>query len=191
MKTSSPAHVVSAFRACFRVAGAFLSLVAVAAAFFAGTSAAHAAGPPVATTVAATNIASDSANINGTFGPNGAFTEAFFDFGVTATYGQRFKVADVPVGIASVSLSPQITSLTPGQTYHFRAVASSSFGTTLGADMTFTALAAVPLAVTNPVSGVTINSATLNGQASLHGSPVSSAPTRVTGRPTRSRCRIR
>ena len=163
---TSPAHVVSAFRTCFRVAGAFLSLVAVVAVFFASTSTAHAAGLPVAT-----NITSGSANIGGTFGANGADTEAFFDFGLTAGYGQRIKVLDLPAGIVSISSSPQITPLTPGQTYHFRAVASNSFGTTLGADMTFTALAAVPLAVTNPVGAVTVNSATLNGQASLRGSP--------------------
>jgi len=57
----------------------------------------------------------------------------------------------------------EITGLTAGTTYHVRAYATNSVGTTYGADMSFATLGQSPSSVTQPATNFTASGATLNG----------------------------
>jgi len=59
--------------------------------------------------------------------------------------------------------SSNITGLTGATTYHVRAYATNSEGTSYGADMSFTTLGALPVSSTLAASYITTTSATLNG----------------------------
>ena len=95
---------------------ALLCAFFAAAALLSMPSTARAAGLPVATSSAATNVTSTTATINGTFGSNGATTVAFFDLGLTASYGQRFQITELNAGVISIGFAVGLTSLQPGLT---------------------------------------------------------------------------
>src|SRR5207249_3985955 len=71
-------------------------------------------------------------------------------------------------GTSNVSVSAPLAGLTPGTTYHYRLVATSSAGTSRGADGIFTT-AAPPAAVTGSATDVRPTSATLNGTVDANG----------------------
>jgi Tol biopolymer transport system component len=97
--------------------------------------------PPTTETGGATDVTETSAVLNGTINPVGLQTAYYFEYGTTTAYGSR-----IPAGIEAVAgggrdtkiFSRTIRGLTPGTTYHFRLVATSSAGTSDGADRTFT-----------------------------------------------------
>src|SRR5213075_135339 len=62
-------------------------------------------------------------------------------------------------GSAAVPLSQNIGALLSGALYHFRAVASNSFGTVFGDDFEL----GIPQAVTRPATGILAGRAILNG----------------------------
>ena len=61
-----------------------------------------------------------------------------------------------------------VSPLTPGTTYHYRAVGVNSLGRALGADLTFTTLAQ-PAVTTSPATSITSTNATLNGTVNPNG----------------------
>ena len=62
-----------------------------------------------------------------------------------------------------VSVDAELTGLAPNATYHYRAVATNSAGTTLGSNQSFTTSANAPAVTTNAATTVGETSATLNG----------------------------
>ena len=58
-----------------------------------------------------------------------------FELGTTTEYGRTIP-APAPFGVASYGVA--LDDLEPGQTYHFRAVVTTRFGTAYGPDTTFT-----------------------------------------------------
>ncbi len=97
-----------------------------------------------------------------------------FDYGTTTSYGS--SVAGTPSSLTSPgSFSANLTGLTAGRTYHFRAKAAAGSNTPVyGADQTFTtAAASAPSATTNPASALTATAATLNGNLTSLGSSTS------------------
>ncbi len=97
--------------------------------------------PPTATTNAATNITSSSATLNGTVNPNNASTIVRFVYGTTSgTYTDSIVAAQSPVnGTSAVAVSANLSSLLPGQTYYYRAVATNVNGYVVGsAEESFT-----------------------------------------------------
>ena len=120
---------------------------------------------PAATTNAATNLAQTSAALNATVNPNGGTTTVQFQYRRTSNYGSTTSTQNIGSGTNPVPVSASITGLTRGRTYHFRISATNSVGTTLGADQTFVTpnSSLVPTATTSTATGVTVNSATLNG----------------------------
>jgi phosphodiesterase/alkaline phosphatase D-like protein len=93
--------------------------------------------PPLVETGAATGVTQNAASVSGTVDPRGAGTTYEFDVGADTSYGSRvFGTAGSGSGPAAVTAGLQ--GLAPGTTYHYRLVAASSFGTTYGADQTFT-----------------------------------------------------
>jgi hypothetical protein len=97
-------------------------------------------GPPEAITQAATAIGSNGATLNALIAPVGASTAYHFEYGTTTAYGTKAPAPDESVGsgFEAVAKAKAISGLTPGTTYHYRAVATSSEGTAYGEDMTFT-----------------------------------------------------
>jgi hypothetical protein len=96
-----------------------------------------ATGPPVVITNPATNIATNTATLNGTVDPHGLTTTVYFQYGTTAGYGNT-SASQSKTGNAYQNVSTNISGLTALTTYHFRIVGTNNSGTTYGGDRTFT-----------------------------------------------------
>jgi phosphodiesterase/alkaline phosphatase D-like protein len=132
------------------------------------TSASAAPGPPAATTGSASTVAQSSATVSGTVNPNGTDTDYYFQYGTTTSYGSNTASTDAGAGTADVAVSSNLTGLTPSTTYHFRVVAVSSAGTTLGTDQTFTTTTPPGVTTGTPAS-VTRSSASVSGTVNPQG----------------------
>ncbi|MCC7423315.1 MAG: discoidin domain-containing protein [Planctomycetaceae bacterium] len=87
----------------------------------------------------ATRIAAGTARVDGRLNPLGKRTEFWFEYGTTNQYGQR-----TPGQYGGLQITPRIAfaelkDLKPGETYHYRLVASNEVGTSHSADATFVA----------------------------------------------------
>ena len=96
-----------------------------------------ATGPPVVITNPATNIATNTATLNGTVDPHGLTTTVYFQYGTTTSYGHT-SVSQSKTGNVYQNVSTNISGLTALTTYHFRIVGTNNGGTTYGSDRTFT-----------------------------------------------------
>ena len=139
-----------------------------AALVFAGTAAA--ATPPTATTGPVSSVAPTTATVSGSVNPNGTATTWYVEYGTSTGYGKTTTAASAGSGTTAQAVSASLTSLTPGTTYHYRFVATSTAGTGRGADGILIT-SSVPAAVTTSASAVTPTSATLNGTVDPSGRP--------------------
>jgi hypothetical protein len=125
------------------------------------------AAAPLVTTLAASSIMATSAQMNGTVNPNGATSEAVFQYGTTTSYGNstqpQFNI------ISSTSISCTLSGLTPNTTYHYRIMASNSGGDSYGSDVSFTTSATAPSVTTTEASSITPNSASLTASVAPNG----------------------
>ncbi|MEI6455299.1 MAG: BACON domain-containing carbohydrate-binding protein [bacterium] len=126
---------------------------------------------PIVVTLAANPVTSTTATLNGTANPNGHATTCYFEWGTSVSYGNNTSTQSIGAGTGNVAVNAGISGLTPGLTYHFRLVASNSFGTSTGEDMTFIPGAAA--VTTTAVSAITLTTATSGGNVLYDGgSPV-------------------
>jgi hypothetical protein len=143
------------------------------------------AGAPVATTVAASNVLSNNATLNGRVNPGGAATTVKFCYHTSNSVDGAGKItsctltstiATVGATAGLTSLSFGVESLTANTTYYFQVVASNtvsgSTNTIYGAVLSFKTGA--PIVKTLPATSVTGTTAVLNGTAKANGSNVSS-----------------
>jgi hypothetical protein len=137
--------------------GAVLALMLLA-----GVGSAAAAAAPSASTGPVTAIGPTSATVSGSVNPNGVATTWYVEYGTTTTYGSSTSKTSGGSGTVAVAISATLTNLKPGTSYHYRVVATSTAGTSRGADGLLTTSSA-PVAVTGSASSVTATSATLNG----------------------------
>jgi len=138
-----------------RLPVACASLVLAAAALALCAPGALAATAPTATTSGAADVTYSSASVSGYVNPNGLATDYHFDYGTTTAYGTQTPLAPAGNGTQAVRLAQELTGLRPGVTYHYRIVAVSSAGTSVGRDRSFRT-ASIPLSVSivgvpNPV----------------------------------------
>ncbi len=111
---------------------------------------------PFATTNSATNKNGNSATLNATVNPNDLITSVHFEWGTTASYGHTTTPSiSLPAGPDNIFVSANITGLTPGQTYHYRVVATNADGTTNGTDMSFIS-PPITITIVSPADGSTI-----------------------------------
>lgn len=90
-------------------------------------------------TDAATEIASDSARLNGSFDPNNEDTHYYFEWGADTSYGDTTAIppgADAGSTPGARSVSADIGGLSAFTKYHYRIVAHNSIGTSYGEDRT-------------------------------------------------------
>ncbi|MBX3131583.1 MAG: hypothetical protein KF718_33005 [Polyangiaceae bacterium] len=128
-------------------------------------------GPPVVVTAPATLVTPSTATLNGSANPSGATTTGWFRYATTSpgtcndTFGTRAPTsggAALGSGASAVAYSQDISGLTPGTTYYYCAIASSSGGTSFGAVLSFDTVAA-PAVVTLAATQITSTGATLQG----------------------------
>src|ERR1019366_6980117 len=127
-------------------------------------------GPPQVSTLPATGVSTNSATLSGTVNPNGWPTTAWFQWGPSTNYGNLTSVADLGSGNTALPLSAPLAGLTLSVTYHFRVAATNDYGLVYGSDQSFATASLLPPQVsTLPATGVTPNSATLNGTVNPNG----------------------
>jgi hypothetical protein len=97
---------------------------------------AAAASPPSVSTGGAREVSFGSAVLTGSVNPNGRDASYYFQYGVTRAYGGQTAIADAGAGVHSVSVSLPVTGLQPLTLYHYRLVAVSTAGVSMGADAT-------------------------------------------------------
>ena len=93
---------------------------------------------PTAVTLPATNIVALEGiavgTLHGTVNPGGTNTTAWFEWGVRLNYGNTTPPFDAGNGTNLVPTSATLSNLTAGLVYHYRIVASNSFGFVRGKD---------------------------------------------------------
>jgi hypothetical protein len=94
--------------------------------------------PPSVTTNPATNVGQTSATFNASVNPNGSSTTLYFDYGATTSYGLTATYGNIGAGTGTLALPYTISTLSCGTTYHYRARAVNSGGTSTGGDQSFT-----------------------------------------------------
>jgi serine protease AprX len=100
---------------------------------------------PTVSTDSATSITINSATLNGMVNAQNGSTTVTFQYGLTTAYGTTVTADQSPVaGNTDTAVSKAITGLSPDTTYHYRAIATNSAGTTNGEDQTLKTLVAPP-----------------------------------------------
>jgi hypothetical protein len=125
---------------------------------------------PSVSTSSATNVGSNQATLNGELSSMGGASSCtvYFEYGTTTTYGSTTS----PQSMGSTgSFSQSVSSLSPGTTYYYRAVATNSAGTEYGTSQSFTTQSIItsPSVSTSSATNVGSNQATLNGELSSMG----------------------
>jgi streptogramin lyase len=92
--------------------------------------------PPTAVTGGPTSIRPNSARVTATVNPLDYPTTVRFDYGPSAAYGSSSAPVALAAGSSDVAVPGELTGLTPRSTVHFRVVATSAIGTTIGSDVT-------------------------------------------------------
>ena len=119
---------------------------------------------PSVTTLAATNITTIGAQLNGSVNANYLSTVVTFEYGTTISYSSIITASQSPVtGNATTSVTAILSGLIPNTVYHFRVKTINSLGTSYGNDLTFTSLGQAPTATTQAVSIITATTSNLNG----------------------------
>ncbi len=140
------------------------------------------AAAPTVTTNAASSVTDTGAKLNGTVNDNGKSTTVTFEAGGTTSYGTTLTATTggiLSAGSGATAVSVNVTGLSCSTTYHFRAKAVNSDGTTLGADQPFTTTACVPGACGSD-NGLTLTTPPTNLCNGGTASSVTSTPTSYT-----------
>lgn len=126
---------------------------------------------PQVTTNSATSLSQNSGTMNGYVTPNGANTNAWFEWGTNSSLGN--STGSISYGTNTTSFSHTLSGLIANTTYYYRTVAQNTYGTVNGATLSFTttgqqSTGQVYVSTNNP-SSITQNGATLNGYVTSNG----------------------
>jgi hypothetical protein len=119
---------------------------------------------PSASTEPASALTSSTATLNASVDPNGTeVTKCTFEYGKSTSYGFKEPCSASPgSGQSYVAASAQVSNLEPETTYHFRIVATNTFGTEAGSDRTFTTKSVLPVTAPAAATEISATAATLN-----------------------------
>ncbi len=113
----------------------------------------------------ATVLTADRVRVQATVEPNGVDTKAWFEWGLTANYGNQTVTAELDATYPSAIVRTEISGLAPATTYHYRLVTSNTLGmVSMSQDFLFRT-PEVALVQTLPATELTPFSAKLNGTA--------------------------
>ncbi|MFH0888751.1 MAG: glycine-rich protein [Planctomycetota bacterium] len=121
---------------------------------------------PICVTNAANNINSNSARLNATVNPNGLATTAYFQCGLSTSYGDNTAAQSLGSGTSAVAITATVTSLSVNRTYNFRISGVNAAGTTYGNNRTFMTgniSGSAPTCMSDDADNITFDSARLNG----------------------------
>lgn len=104
-----------------------------------------------------------SVTLQGLVNPNGLNTSAYFEYGLTNSYGGITPNLAAGNGVTPGSVSSSIIGLQPGTTYQYRLVAFNDQGITRGANAAFTTLPLPPIVFTQAATPLSTTSARLHG----------------------------
>ncbi|MDF3005699.1 MAG: S-layer protein [Oscillospiraceae bacterium] len=134
-------------------------------------------GVPTVTTGEASSMTASSAALSGNVTADGgtSVTARGFVYGTSAnpTIGGA-GVVQAASGSGTGAFTAVLSNLSDGTTYHVRAYATNSVGTSYGEDVTFTTLA-TPTVTTGIVSSMTASGAALSGNVTADGGTVVTA----------------
>lgn len=130
---------------------------------------------PFARTEGTSGVSTASVTLLGAANPNGASTEAWFEYGTTQSFGSSTSRQSIGSGTSFSNFSFSLTSLSQNTTYYFRAVAQNNLGTNQGTILSFTTQSgqtsgSTPLVNTTSSSGISTSSATLYGSVNPNNS---------------------
>lgn len=119
-----------------------------------------------AQTLPASGLSPSSATLNGVANPGGQAAIGWFEFGTTTNLGNVTPVQALGADVLNTNFSHVLTIFATDVTFHFRAMASNSFGLVPGAIQSFSL---APSVATLPASAIGFTNATLHGAASPAG----------------------
>ena len=134
---------------------------------------------PIVTTDTGVAPTNSTAVVTGKVTPNGAQTTYWYEYGTSATLGNKTASQAIGSGWTAIPSPGYITGLSANTVYFFRLSAQNAYGTVNGTTYSFStnnnpaAQGKPPAVTTNPVASVTRGSVTLNG----HVNPDSSQTT--------------
>jgi hypothetical protein len=120
--------------------------------------------PPNAATGHVTAVLPTTVSVTGTVDAEGTATTWYYQYGLAtdSAYGSQTPSVSAGSGTGNVQVTAKFSGLTSATSYHFRIVATSSAGTTYGADVSVNTSAA-PVVLTGAATNLTTTTATLNG----------------------------
>ncbi len=86
----------------------------------------------------ASAITQTTARLSALASGSGSPTNMRFEYGPTGSYGLSTSPSPIGDGLQTTLTEADLSGLTPGTTYHYRAVGTNAVGTTHGLDQTFT-----------------------------------------------------
>jgi hypothetical protein len=125
-------------------------------------------GVPTAATLNVSNITSSSARFTAGVNPNRGTTLAWFEYGLSESYGSSTAATNVGGGEGLITLDQSVSNLLGGTVYYVRVAASNHAGVAYGNGLTFTTTHA-PEALTLPAAPIGVTNATLNGEVKANG----------------------
>ena len=137
--------------------------------------------PPVVTTSAPSGITATAATIGGTVNPGATGQPAqdettyYFEYGHTISYGQQTPLKAAGEGETPVPETAALGGLEPGDSYHYRIIATNDNNgtpqTSAGEDQGFTTPTALPILTSVSLAGVTQTTATITATLEPQGQP--------------------
>jgi len=103
-----------------------------------GSTSVPAMEPPVIVSQSVTDIYSSGTTLKASIKSKDLPATVTFEYGPSLSYGNIVPGVDDPVYNTGINVKADISSLTKGTTYHFRAKAVNQAGTTYGNDIEFT-----------------------------------------------------
>ena len=132
--------------------------------------------PPTVGSSPPSLVTSGSATLTGTVNPHGKATTYSFQYGPTTSYGLQSTTTSAGSGSSNVTVHASLIGLVAGTAYHFRLVATSSDGTTVSPDASFSTTGdqptpggPLPVVSETAAANVTTNSVQLNGAINPEG----------------------